>query len=704
MKNFRHLITMKHTLFITSLLSTSPIVLAESIITLVKNINPGSYSSSPHAITDINGTAIFLANSGGLYGDHLYALWKSDGTEAGTQFIIDLDNPEYSGTYGEFTAFKGDLFFRALSSNGYELWTSDGTAFGTFEVKDIYPGSSSGSANSSYPEFLTAFDTNNDQQDDLLLFLAKNEQYGKELWRSDGTAQGTYLLKDIHADSRSIDRDNVSSHYFYHTIVNNIMYFTAINVPYTDNAGNYIGGYELWRTDGTKNGTYLVKDLTPFNNIPYGPGSSSPRHLTELNDMLIFSAAAKNIGTELFRSDGTAAGTVLIKDINPQGSSYPSNMVKVADKIFFMADDGIHGNELWVTDGTYEGTHLVKELVAGAGGVTDTFIQNVSNRDRPILDNMTAFKDQLFFRFNDGEYNHGFELWRSDGTAAGTDLFMDIGTGLDQFGYAASAYPDELTVLADKLFFSAWDPLYFRELWETDGTYEGTQIVANLNQDTNPTYGSSNPTQLTRVGDELFFSAFTYAYGTQTERTGYELWKVIYNPFRVFTSAEEDVTGAYIAYYGRPADPRGMYYWADRLAKEGSLSSIIEAFGESQEFEDRFGSLSNRDLVTNLYIQLLGRNPDIPGLNYYVAELNAGRMTLQSISLNILYGAQNEDVIMVDNRKKVAKYYISQLEVLNALDLEPSAEALASLIADIKVDTNTVISAYAVIDSLTKDL
>ena len=173
-------------------------------------------------------------------------------------------------------------------------------------------------------------------------------------------------------------------------------------------------------------------------------------------------------------------------------------------------------------------------------------------------------------------------------------------------------------------------------------------------------------------------------------------------PFRTFSNAEDDVIGAYIAYYGRPADPLGMYYWADRLVEEGSLSSIIEAFGESEEFDQRFGSFDHIELVTNLYIQLLGRNPDIAGLNYYVNELNAGRMTLQSISLNILYGVQNEDITMVNNRKNVAKYYISQIEVLNALDLEPSAEALAALIAGVTVDVNIVISAYARVDLIIK--
>ncbi len=169
---------------------------------------------------------------------------------------------------------------------------------------------------------------------------------------------------------------------------------------------------------------------------------------------------------------------------------------------------------------------------------------------------------------------------------------------------------------------------------------------------------------------------------------------------RPFSSAEDNVIGAYIAYYGRPADPGGLDYWADRLRREGSLDSIIEAFGESQEFDQRFGALNNADLVTNLYEQLFGRRPDEEGLLFYELFLGLGLMSLQSISLDILFGVQNEDVTIVNNRKNVAKYYISQLESLNMADLEPSADTLSALVAGITVDATTANTACADIDEI----
>lgn len=499
---------------------------ATSQIVLIKDIQKGGYSSSPISFTDVNGIAFFLADSGGAYNDNKYALWRSDGTEEGTWFIKDLDNPEYAGTYGEFTAFKGQLFFRGLSDSGYELWKSDGTEQGTIMITDIYPGlNASGRANSSYPSFLTAYDNDGDGEEDMLMFVAITKEYGKELWRSDGTPSGSYMVKDIHEGAADIDADSLSQHTHQYAISDNIYYFSAINNAYTDNAGNYIGGYELWRSNGTAEGTYMVKDLTPYNAIPYGPGSSNPANLIDLNGMLIFSATTDTSGNELFRSDGTSAGTVLLKDINVSGSSYPSNFVKAGNQIYFLADDGSHGRELWVTDGSAEGTRMVIELIEGKGGITNTYINGVSNRDRPIIDNMTEFKDLLFFMFNDGEYNHGFELWRSDGTVAGTYLFKDIGSGQDSFGYSASAYPSELTVVGEKMFFSAWDPVYFRELWVTDGTEEGTHIVEDMAYHEKEMYASSNPKELTNINGTLFFNSHASGFKNYPEM-GYELWKV----------------------------------------------------------------------------------------------------------------------------------------------------------------------------------
>ncbi len=128
---------------------------------------------------------------------------------------------------------------------------------------------------------------------------------------------------------------------------------------------------------------------------------------------------------------------------------------------------------------------------------------------------------------------------------------------------------------------------------------------------------------------------------------------------RTFSDSEQKVVDAYIAYYGRSPDYQGLAFWAGELDKQGgSLNGIIEAFGVSEEFDTRFGSLSNESLVNNLYQQLFGRDADSGGLAFYTGELDSGARTLQSISLDILNGAQNEDVLILSNRATVLKHYV----------------------------------------------
>lgn len=131
-------------------------------------------------------------------------------------------------------------------------------------------------------------------------------------------------------------------------------------------------------------------------------------------------------------------------------------------------------------------------------------------------------------------------------------------------------------------------------------------------------------------------------------------------------SSLEWINMAYLTYYGRAADPAGLTYWANRLdAAGGDLNSIIDAFGNSREFNNRFGTLSNEQLLDNVYQQMFNRLPDPSGKAFYLAKLNAGEMTLQSITINVLNGAAGGDKNILNNKYTIASSFSDHLRTTN---------------------------------------
>src|SRR5690606_37383101 len=135
-------------------------------------------------------------------------------------------------------------------------------------------------------------------------------------------------------------------------------------------ANDGIHGKELWKTDGTVSGTVMLKDINPN---PYLISVGEDNHFLILNNEFYFYANDGTNGGELWKSDGTEAGTVMIKDINLTTSAYRLNGVVLDDFIIFYASNGISGYELWRTDGTSEGTYMIKDIYEGASSSINDF-------------------------------------------------------------------------------------------------------------------------------------------------------------------------------------------------------------------------------------------------------------------------------------------------------------------------------------------
>jgi uncharacterized repeat protein (TIGR01451 family) len=417
---------------------------------LVRDL-PGPIDS----LTDVSNTAFFTVN--GLSPDKNRELWKSDGTEAGTSFLKSFPPKPYFP--GSLTIANGTVFFAIDDgTNGIEPWKSDGTSAGTTLVKDIYEGSES----SLFSGFTNVNGT--------IFFPALDKINGLELWKSDGTNVGTSLVKDIN------NTGGQSSLPANLTNVNGTLFFTAY-----DN----VSRKELWKSDGTEAGTTLVKDITTPN---FFVDAAGPSKLTNVSGTLFFEAFAPDKGRELWKSDGTEGGTVLVRDVNPgSGNSDIKNLTNFNGSLFFNyldfnAANGTFNNQLWRSDGTESGTVVVKGFSSSQANIPDP-------------KNLTVVNNTLFFTVDDGV--NGEELWKSDGTAEGTVLVKDITSG------SGSTIFDGLVKSNGTLFFIASG-----DIWKSDGTEAGTQRITGFFTSV------LDLDNLTSVGKTLFF----------TRRDGEELW------------------------------------------------------------------------------------------------------------------------------------------------------------------------------------
>ena len=357
---------------------------SEAVISLVKDIYEGELDSRPSELTNVNGTLYFSANDG-INGEEL---WQAEGTSVSLVQDIYSGSSEFNGPNGSFpselTNVEGVLFFAADDGiNGRELWQAgEGEAS---LVRDIYPGSSefSNAGNSSSPSSLA-------NVGGTLFFAADDGINGRELWQASGT--DVSLVADIYPGSDDFGRP-FSSSPFSLTDVEGTLFFAA-------NDG--INGRELWRTEGTN--VSLVEDIYPGTNLFGTANSSDPSNLTSVGGTLFFAANDGINGRELWRADQENAS--LVRDIYPGRSgfdfngSFPSDFVDVDGTLFFVSEDGVNGRNLWRSDGTEAGTKVVAET-------------NLYNSFDGTPNDLANINGELWFSTSYGPADN--EIWISNG-------------------------------------------------------------------------------------------------------------------------------------------------------------------------------------------------------------------------------------------------------------------------------------------------
>jgi ELWxxDGT repeat protein len=455
----------------------------------------------------IGSRLFFGANDpGGRYGTEL---WTSDGTPGGTRLVTDAARGNGSAQIANLVAQGRDAVLTTCSDYTQRLWRSDGTAAGTVESPDrtwgcgtmLTPVSAAGATffiNPGYfdPDQLWRLSTDGSPLqltalgghdaisqpvvlNDRVYFVVTgyNNERPVEIWRSDGTVPGTGRVITL--------PDNLHSPFGLRVVGSEIWFAASDAVE---------RGNEIWRTDGTQAGTRKAVDFGA-NSLVFDP------QFTPVGGTVFFLGPDGDDNPQIWKTDGTPQGTGLVRDLDPEPfdrytRAYPGELTACQGNLCFFAVNPADHPSLWRTDGTAAGTVLLKSF---------NFDPEEINPIDPPFSGLTVVGPWLVFAADDGV--HGRELWRSDGTPAGTTLLRDILPGAAGSGLASPLNA------GGRILFSADDGAHGFELWQSDGTPAGTRLL----QDIAPEGESSSPGHFTLAGDRVFFTA-------DDGVTGEELW------------------------------------------------------------------------------------------------------------------------------------------------------------------------------------
>lgn len=488
-------------------------VLQENAATVIRSYDGTSLSPERPVLPYWNttGRISMVLDTNVVFAYSSFNLAYTDGTEAGTDSLVGLQwRSNYLG-HPDGVVYRQQLYLSAGAPVDFELYRTNGTNWELVQQIENTPINAGIDGFHSFPN--------------QLLFSAYNDSVGQELWTSDGTAGGTEVLVNLLPDAATFPGFRRGAFPQAYAPAGNQLYFIA-----ADSADGYLFPYV---TDGTASGTRRVSNYwagDPFNGTAkgayvsemaywkgnlffigatpdpilfpdqelylYDPAvdtsgllkniepnqSSRPHFFTPTDSYLFFVAKTLNEGEELWRTDGTLAGTQMIGDLRSGGrgiffnpnNGFPVSFANMDSYLLFTGNDGIDGWQLWRSDGTALGTFPVKDS-----------LKNLRLGHLQRMGNKALFVVDVFGQVR------GTELWLTDGTDAGTEMIFRPILGRSNLGLNI-LYADAQTA-----FFSVWVDSVGRELWKTDGTTAGTQLVS----DVAPGTDSSNPTDFTSLGN-----------------------------------------------------------------------------------------------------------------------------------------------------------------------------------------------------------
>lgn len=357
---------------------TSGVASTAQVPTLLKDINPTG-NSNVNYLTCFGDVVYFNATDG----VHGAELWKTDGTESGTVMVKDINVGTGSGFPASFMEMNGVIYFSATDGvNGLQLWRTDGTEGGT----QVVLGLADVDGLLEWSDFVVL--------GDHIFFRGRDAVVGSELWSTDGTAAGTQLFLDINPGPLNSGIDDP-------LVFNGNIYFEAADAT---------NGGEPWICDGTVAGTHILKDIIPGS----GSTGTSPTLFTAAGGLVFFRAATPSTGDEVWVTDGTEAGTSLVKDIWPgTNSSLPSYMAEHNGLFYFRAYTNQTDNFIWHSDGTLAGTVALP----------------MPTYDYNMAKHLCSHDGWLYFTAF-GDFHE--QLWRTDGTAEGTQEILFPGSDVVQ--------------------------------------------------------------------------------------------------------------------------------------------------------------------------------------------------------------------------------------------------------------------------------